>query len=653
MKNPRPSKKQKTQPNLILYSLGFEPDIIDKLLYLIECNDEVKNKGIKDKHIIWTLLYWKQYLPITEICVTFGISPKTFLNHYGETIHALWVVCKEIMEQRYEQLVESVGFLKHPITKVNYRAIAADSTSIDIETPTDYQIQKKFYSGKSKSHVVKFHCEVSTTSYRLLLLHPEGFPGAVHDIKIADQIYMEKDHNGEPQYYSNGRMIRRHDKFPILGDRAYISLPNFVVPHKRSKKKKEKPTPDQVVHNNFKKEQSLKMTEMTNVNKKVPVTLITGFLGSGKTTFLNYILNENHGKKIAVIQNEYGQSIGIETAMIVDSNGEKIQEWLEFPNGCICCTVKDDFLQSIEDLLKRSDKFDYILIESTGMGDPGQISASLWVDEELESPIYFDSIITLVDSKHIEKHIEKSKLNNNNNNNNKEKEKDKEEEEEDIEVHGTDIKYYSTEVERQIAFADIILLNKIDLLDQSNLNNEIKIITDRIKSINPIAKIITTERSVVPLDKVLDVKAYNPNIDLLKDYLEQLQKQEQQTHNHQHNNEDESKSCGECSTKSNHSKFINTVCITEDGDVDLTEFNRWIGNLLWEDKKDCIFRCKGLISVKGDDEKYILQGVYATFEVLPSGLLWSKDEKRHNKIVLIGESLNQNELEQSFKNKLL
>ncbi|KAK5579700.1 hypothetical protein RB653_009386 [Dictyostelium firmibasis] len=251
MKNPRPSKKQKTQPNLILYSLGFEPDIIDKLLYLIECNDEVKNKGIKDKHIIWTLLYWKQYLPITEICVTFGISPKTFLNHYGETIHALWVVCKEIMEQRYEQLVESVGFLKHPITKVNYRAIAADSTSIDIETPIDYQIQKKFYSGKSKSHVVKFHCEVSTTSYRLLLLHPEGFPGAVDDIKIADQIYMEKDHNGEPQYYSNGRMIRRHDKFPILGDRAYISLPNFVVPHKRSKKKKEKPTPDQVVHNNF------------------------------------------------------------------------------------------------------------------------------------------------------------------------------------------------------------------------------------------------------------------------------------------------------------------------------------------------------------------------------------------------------------------
>ncbi|KAM9983812.1 hypothetical protein ACTFIY_000525 [Dictyostelium cf. discoideum] len=252
MKSNRPTKKQKTQPNLILYSLGFEPDIIDKLLYLIDGNEKVKNKGIKDKHIIWALLYWKQYIPITEICVTFGISPKTFLNHYCETIDSLWIVCKEIMEKRYDELVQSIGYLKHPISKVHYRAIAADSTSIDIETPTDYQIQKKYYSGKSKSHVVKFHCEVSTTSYRLLLLFPEGFPGSVHDLKIADQIYTIKDQNGEPQYYNNGQIIRKHDSFPILGDRAYISLPNFVVPHKRSKKsKKEKLTLEQTIHNNF------------------------------------------------------------------------------------------------------------------------------------------------------------------------------------------------------------------------------------------------------------------------------------------------------------------------------------------------------------------------------------------------------------------
>ncbi|KAM9986574.1 hypothetical protein ACTFIY_010981 [Dictyostelium cf. discoideum] len=164
MKSNRPTKKQKTQPNLILYSLGFEPDIIDKLLYLIDGTEKVKNKGIKDKHIIWALLYWKQYIPITEICVTFGISPKTFLNHYCETIDSLWIVCKEIMEKRYDELVQSIGYLKHPISKVHY----------------------------------------------------QGFPGSVHDLKIADQIYTIKDQNGEPQYYNNGQIIRKHDSFPIL-----------------------------------------------------------------------------------------------------------------------------------------------------------------------------------------------------------------------------------------------------------------------------------------------------------------------------------------------------------------------------------------------------------------------------------------------------
>ncbi|KAM9975699.1 hypothetical protein ACTFIW_003648 [Dictyostelium discoideum] len=218
MVNSRPTKKQKTQPSIMLYSLGLEPDIIDKLLYLINENETLKEKRTKDKHIIWALLYWKQYLPMSDICVSFGISSKTFQNHYSQTINSLWVVCKEIMEKRYDKLVESVGFLKHPISNVLYRAIAADSTSIDIETPTDYQIQKKYYSVKSKSHVVKFHCEVCTRSYRLLLLHPEGFPGSVHDLKIADQIYTIKDQNGEPQYYNNGQIIRKHDSFPILGN---------------------------------------------------------------------------------------------------------------------------------------------------------------------------------------------------------------------------------------------------------------------------------------------------------------------------------------------------------------------------------------------------------------------------------------------------
>ncbi|KAF2078361.1 hypothetical protein CYY_000345 [Polysphondylium violaceum] len=371
------------------------------------------------------------------------------------------------------------------------------------------------------------------------------------------------------------------------------------------------------------------MSETNNtIAKKVPVTLITGFLGSGKTTFLNYILNANHGKKIAVIQNEYGQSIGIETAMIVGADGSKVSEWLEFPNGCICCTVKDDFVKSIEDLLKKESKFDYILVESTGMGDPGQISSSLWLDEELESPIYLDGIITLVDAKHIEKNIEKAKTNTIN----------------DEIAHLDDgVQHYSTEVERQIAFADIILLNKIDLVDKQELSNVERL----IKTINPMAKLIQTEKSVVPLDKVLDVNAYNPNIDLLQPYLNAKQ------HSHHHNEKDDS--CATCqdnesaTTKGIHNNAINTVCIIQEGNVNKTEFNRWIGGILWEEKKDCVFRVKGLLSIKDEPEKYILQGVYATFEVLPSGINWEKDEPRQNKLVLIGESLSQSELEESFK----
>eukprot|EP01133_Synstelium_polycarpum_P016315 gene16315-19404_t len=321
--------------------------------------------------------------------------------------------------------------------------------------------------------------------------------------------------------------------------------------------------------------------------EKIPVTLISGFLGAGKTTFLNYILNENHGKKIAVIQNEYGQQIGIETAMIVGDDGSKVSEWLEFPNGCICCTVKDDFLRSIEELLKKKSRFDYILIESTGMGDPGHISSSLWVDDELESPIYLDSIITLVDAKNVLKQIDGSlELLEN-----KEKEEDKKKEGE--------TKVGSKEAIRQIAFADVVLLNKIDLVDEDTLSG----IRQQINAINPLCKIVHTERSVVQLDAVLDIKSYTPNLDVIQ----------------------------------------------EEGEFDLQELNRWFGAMVWDEYKDKVLRMKGLLSVKGATQKYILQGVYETFEILPSGIDWQQDEKRHNKIVLIGEQLNQSEIQQSFQ----
>jgi len=138
---------------------------------------------------------------------------------------------------------------------------------------------------------------------------------------------------------------------------------------------------------------------------KVPVTVITGFLGSGKTTLLNYILTEQHGKKIAVILNEFGEGDSIEKSMSVGQEGELFEEWLELRNGCLCCSVKDNGVKAIENLMQKRGKFDYILLETTGLADPGPIASIFWLDEELCSGVYLDGIVVVVDSKFCKQHL--------------------------------------------------------------------------------------------------------------------------------------------------------------------------------------------------------------------------------------------------------
>jgi len=199
--------------------------------------------------------------------------------------------------------------------------------------------------------------------------------------------------------------------------------------------------------------------------KKIPVTVLTGFLGSGKTTLLNRILTENHGKRIAVIENEFGE-IGIDQALVINAD----EEVFEMNNGCICCTVRGDLIRILGNLMKRRDKFDHILVETTGMADPGPVAQTFFVDDELRELFSLDGIVTLVDAKHIYLHIDES-----------------------------------SECKEQIAFADVLVLNKIDLVNERELEQ----LERRVTSMNSMAKVLRAQNANVPIPAVLDVGGFD------------------------------------------------------------------------------------------------------------------------------------------------
>ncbi|KGO49089.1 Cobalamin (vitamin B12) biosynthesis CobW-like, C-terminal [Penicillium expansum] len=231
---------------------------------------------------------------------------------------------------------------------------------------------------------------------------------------------------------------------------------------------------------------------------RVPITLVTGYLGAGKTTLLNYILTEKHGKKIAVIMNEFGDSMDIEKPMTVNQGGQEVTEWMEVGNGCICCSVKDSGVMAIESLMERRGTFDYILLETTGLADPGNIAPIFWMDEGLGSSIYLDGIVTLVDAKNITRLLDEPAP------------------EEKAESHDVNHDHGSGPVlsmaHMQISHADVVILNKTDLVT----DQELEAVRDRVASINSVAKIHVTDHSRTPQIEgvVLDLHAYDHLADL-------------------------------------------------------------------------------------------------------------------------------------------
>jgi G3E family GTPase len=324
---------------------------------------------------------------------------------------------------------------------------------------------------------------------------------------------------------------------------------------------------------------------MTSDENRLPVTVITGYLGSGKTTLINYILTANHGKRIAVIENEFGE-IGIDDALVINAE----EEIFEMNNGCICCTVRGDLIRILGNLMKRKDKFDYILVETTGLADPAPVAQTFLVDDEIRSQLKLDAIVTVADAKFLIQHLDDEK---------------------EVGVEN--------EAVEQIAFADRVLLNKIDLVS----DEERKEVIRRIRLINANAEIIPTTMSQVDLDQVLGVGAFDLSrvLEMEPEFL--------------------------LDTEHQHDLSITSVGIDCEGKVSVQKINEWLGWLLGERGTD-IFRMKGILNMWGDDRRFVFQGVHMLFDGTP-GKPWGDGEERRNRMVFIGRNLDRQDLERRFK----
>jgi G3E family GTPase len=312
----------------------------------------------------------------------------------------------------------------------------------------------------------------------------------------------------------------------------------------------------------------------------IPVTVLTGYLGAGKTTLLNRILTEQHGKRYAVIVNEFGE-VGIDNELVVDSD----EEVFEMNNGCICCTVRGDLIRIISALMKRKDRFDGMLIETTGLADPAPVVQTFFVDDDVSERVRLDAVVTVVDAKHFLARIDDGH-----------------------------------EAEEQVAFADVILLNKADLVDAATLEQ----VKQRIAAINRFATVHETIRTGIDLAQILDRGAFDLKriLAIEPNFLD---------------GEDDHE----------HDQSIASVSLKSADPLDADKFSTWIRTLIMERGTD-IFRSKGILDIRGQSRRYIFQGVHMVMDS-DWGTTWRGGDARESRIVFIGRNLDRDEIERGFR----
>jgi G3E family GTPase len=342
--------------------------------------------------------------------------------------------------------------------------------------------------------------------------------------------------------------------------------------------------------------------------EKIPVTVLTGYLGAGKTTLLNRILSEPHGKKFAVIVNEFGE-IGIDNELVVNAD----EEVFEMNNGCICCTVRGDLVRIIDGLMRRKGKFDAIIVETTGLADPAPVAQTFFMDEAVGAKTKLDAVVTVADAKWLKDRLKDA-----------------------------------PEAKNQIAFADVIIINKTDLVGPEELRE----LEARIRGINPYATLHRTERAQVDIADVLGRNAFD--LDRILDIEPKfLQKEEADEHDHDHHHDHGHDHHGAGhhhhggGLKHYHDEDMQSMSLRTDKPLNPDKFFPWIQDLVATEGPS-ILRCKGILAFKDDPERFVFQGVHMILDG-DHQRPWKADEKRESRAVFIGRQLPEDKIRQGFE----